>query len=202
MEKNIMYQSVNNSLTNTIEMSATYKADLDIFGSHQIDAKAIFKAHGGKWADSGRPTYRVPVEQVSTAKAALEQAGFRVTVGAPMTVDQLLERLDQEGLDDDEVERIEGVLSDILSHACGFYCELDTDLDTRIDTRFTCACVALGLSSYLVDQGGTPPDNWQVRAEVIIRCLTGIAGFTLEAEGIAPDTRQRLERIKNARPVE
>jgi hypothetical protein len=80
-----MDQPVNNALTNTIEMSATYKADLDIFGRHQIDAKAIFKNHGGKWVDSGTPTYRVPVEQVGAAKAALEQAGFRVTVDAAMT---------------------------------------------------------------------------------------------------------------------
>jgi hypothetical protein len=83
--RKIMYQTVNIAMTNTIEMSATYKADRDIFGSHQIDAKAIFKTYGGKWVDSGTPTYRVPVEQVEAAKAALEQAGFRVTVDAPVT---------------------------------------------------------------------------------------------------------------------
>jgi hypothetical protein len=120
-----------------------------------------------------------------------------------MTVDALLEILGQVGFGDDVVERIEGVLSDILSHACLFYCKLNTDLDMHIDTRFTCACAALGLSSYLVNPGGTPSDNWQIRAEVIIRCLTDIAGFTLlEAGGLSPGTRQRLEQIKNAGPAE
>ena len=74
----------------TIRVSAIYKADQD--GFHLDDkANAIFEAHNGEWLDQntcyGGPmhldrtiTYRLPVEQVGAAKAALEQAGFRVDI--------------------------------------------------------------------------------------------------------------------------
>src|SRR3954470_12754981 len=89
----------------TIEVSAIYKADQD--GFHLDDkAEAIFQAHKGEWIDQntfyGGPihlnrtiTHRLPVEQVGAVKAALEQAGFRVTIQTSLSVDDLIETLDQ-----------------------------------------------------------------------------------------------------------
>jgi hypothetical protein len=74
-----------------IEVSAIYKADRE--GFHMDDqAEAIFEAYGGKWVEQGtiygsgamhldrNLTYQLPAELVGAAKAALEQAGFRVTI--------------------------------------------------------------------------------------------------------------------------
>jgi hypothetical protein len=73
-----------------IEMSAVYKADQPGF---HMDAKAnaIFAAHGGQFVDQGtfyggphhlrrNITYDVPAKHAQTVRAALEQAGFSVTV--------------------------------------------------------------------------------------------------------------------------
>jgi hypothetical protein len=109
----------------TIEVSAIYKADR--VGFHMDDAaNAIFEAHGGEWVDQGtiygcgemhldrNLTYNIPVEQVGAAKAALEQAGFRVTINT-VTMDDLRRKLDvwRPGYDED-LDEIESILSTIL----------------------------------------------------------------------------------------
>jgi hypothetical protein len=187
------------TLMTTIEVSAIYKADRD--GFHRDDeAKAIFEAHGGEWTDQGtiygcgemhldrNLTYLVSVEQVGTVKAALEAAGFRVTINAPTTMEEFLEMFDSP-YNPETWEFMKRGLSTILNYAATFYDDHDEDV----------AWSAMEIAAKIVKADGLDEGT----AKALISDIGELAQFMLEADGAGgwdPALRARLEAIKDSNP--
>ena len=191
----------------TIEVSAIYKADQD--GFHLDDqAKAIFEAHGGEWVDQntcyGGPmhldrtiTYQMPVEQVGAVKLALEQACFRVAIQECLTVEKLIEILNQDPTES-SWETVNKVLPPILDAAAGWCDNFDSFSGTPYvdfglsDDALQLACLAVRRLAGSIDK--------DVATREITDLMGALARCLLIKNNLSPDIRARLERIRDTGP--
>lgn len=122
---------------------------------------------------------------MGAAKAALEQAGFRVTIQT-LSVDDLLTMLDPPREEDTEenFDFVTKLLVHILTQASGFFDDRDNCIHEW----------ALSVGTDVLE--GKPPED-------VIKAMAGVAYFMLQEEQAkdwSGDTRARLERIRDASP--